>query len=411
MTVELFIARRHLASQRKRGFVSVISTISAGGVALGVAALVIVLSLMNGFASEVRDKLVGMDAHLRLLTFHNGGVEDFAVKAAEIRTMPDVIGVTPFVMSETVVTTGKYTAGARIKGVEAATILEVSDLERTMTYGALDLERQADGVRGIVLGRGLADRLRLVSGEPVYLVSPQGTDGQFPLAPVMPKLGKFVVTGIFETGMHQFDSALALVSVSAAQSLFGLNDRVTGIEVKMRDMFDAPALSKALERRFHYPHYAIDWMEANKHLFSWMTLEKWGMFIVLSLIVLVGAFNIASTLIMVVLEKTREIGILKAMGATAGNITRIFAYQGLLVGAVGTLVGLAVGYVLCWMQETFAFISLPADIYIISALPVEMRPGDFAGVAVAALAICLLTSLYPARKAAALLPVEAIRYA
>jgi lipoprotein-releasing system permease protein len=216
--------------------------------------------------------------------------------------------------------------------------------------------------------------------------------------------------GIFETGMYEYDSALAYISIPAAQGLFELGDRVTGIQVKTADLYNAGAVAKAIGEVLGYPYYTVDWMHMHKNLFSWMTLEKWGMFVVLSLIVIVATFNIVSTLIMVVMEKTKDIGILKSMGATSGSIMRIFMFEGLLVGLVGTLLGCLAGFLICWAQETFHFFSLPAEIYFINTLPIEMKTMDFLKVALAAMGLCFLATVYPARKGAKLVPVDAIRY-
>jgi lipoprotein-releasing system permease protein len=226
----------------------------------------------------------------------------------------------------------------------------------------------------------------------------------------MPKLRRFVLTGVFEIGYYEFDAALAITSIEAAQKIFGLGDAVTGLEVKLDDLYLADRVGERISDALGYPYYARSWTQINRQLFSWMTMEKWGSFIVLSLIVMVAAFNIISTLIMVVMEKTKDIGILKSMGATARSIKRIFLFEGLVVGVMGTTFGTIIGFILCWLQDQFKLIGLPAEIYIINAVPIDMRLLDFVWISAASLGICLLASLYPAKKAAAMDPVEAIRY-
>jgi lipoprotein-releasing system permease protein len=226
----------------------------------------------------------------------------------------------------------------------------------------------------------------------------------------MPALRTFQVTGLFETGIYEFDDVFAYVSMKEAQRLFEMGDKVSGLEIKLDDMNNAAGVATKIREHLGYPYAAITWFDMNKNLFSWMQLEKWGMFIILSLIIMVAAFNIISTLIMIVLEKTKEIGILKSMGASSSGIMKIFMFEGLIGGVVGTVLGCIIGFVVCWAQEKFQFFSLPPDVYIISALPILMKARDFIFIALAALFLCFMATFYPARKASKLDPVEAIRY-
>jgi len=403
---EFFIARRYLRSKRRTRFISLITYISIGGVAVGVAALIIVLSLMNGFAGEVRTRLVGMDAHIRIVRFHGLPMAEWREAIAEVRRTHHVIGVSPFVYGEAMVVSGGTAAGAVVKGVDERTVDQVSELRNYIVFGDLLLD-PPEGPPGIVLGAVLADRLRATVGDTVYMATHQSLTSALWSTP---RLHGFRVVGIFESGFYEFDASLAAISLSSAQRLFGLGDSVTGLEVKVDDLYRAEEVKQTLVERLGYPYYVRTWMEMRRHLFSWMTIEKWSSFIILSLIIVVAAFNIASTLIMMVLEKTKEIGILKSMGATAGSIGRIFMLEGLVVGIVGTGIGTCLGALLCWIQDRFKVISLPPDIYIINAVPIDMRIWDFLWVSMASVGICFLASLYPARRAAALDPVEAIRY-
>ncbi|HDN67748.1 MAG TPA: ABC transporter permease, partial [Firmicutes bacterium] len=286
---------------------------------------------------------------------------------------------------------------------------KVTDIGQRFLYGALRLGPvQEKNCWGIAIGSTLADRLQVNLGDEVYLLSPKGTTVTSLWG--TPKMRRFVVTGIFQVGLYDFDASLVCISLRSAQLLLGSGDEVTGIEAKLDDLYKVGTATKQINRALGYPYYTLTWAQMYRHLFNWMKLEKWGSFIVLSLIILVAAFSIISTLVMMVMEKTREIGILKAMGATSKSIRKIFMLQGLVTGVLGTASGCVVGYLLCWIQENFKVISLPADIYIISAVPVNMRPLDFICISAGSLAICFLASLYPANKASSLQPVEAIRY-
>jgi len=406
---EFFLAKRYLKAKCRTGFISTTTYISIGGVALGVTALIIVLSLMNGFSTEVRNKLLGMDAHLRVLKFHGEWIEDYEKVAKQIERLPHVVAASPFIYWEGMVASAHSAAGVKIKGIDPTSASKVTDIGQRFLYGALRLGPvQEKNCWGIAIGSTLADRLQVNLGDEVYLLSPKGTTVTSLWG--TPKMRRFVVTGIFQVGLYDFDASLVCISLRSAQLLLGSGDEVTGIEAKLDDLYKVGTATKQINRALGYPYYTLTWAQMYRHLFNWMKLEKWGSFIVLSLIILVAAFSIISTLVMMVMEKTREIGILKAMGATSKSIRKIFMLQGLVTGVLGTASGCVVGYLLCWIQENFKVISLPADIYIISAVPVNMRPLDFICISAGSLAICFLASLYPANKASSLQPVEAIRY-
>jgi len=406
---EFFIAKRYLKSKRKVRFISIITYISIGGVTVGVAALVIVLSLMNGFATEVRTRLVGMDAHVRVRRFHGLPVEDYPALVPKVAGIEHVAAVAPYVLGEAMMLAKGMSGGGMVKGMDPAAMRAMYDLDQYIVAGSLNLEVTSEkGAPPMVLGNGLADRLRVGLGDEVYVATPQNMRPGLMLT--MPKMRRFVVTGVFEIGYYEFDAALAVTSIEAAQKIFGLGDAVTGLEVKLDDLYLADRIGERISDALGYPYYARSWTQINRQLFSWMTMEKWGSFIVLSLIITVAAFNIISTLIMVVMEKTKDIGILKSMGATARSIKRVFLFEGLVVGVVGTILGTTLGFIVCWIQDQFKLIGLPAEIYIINAVPIDMRVLDFVWVSAASLGICLVASLYPAKKAASLDPVEAIRY-
>jgi len=410
MSYEFFIAKRYLKTRGKTGFINLITYISILGVTIGVAALIIVLSVMNGFESEVRSRIIGFDTHIRLRTYHDEGVDNYAEVVKMIRDIPYIVGLSPYILDKGMIRSGERSTGIMVRGADQETVNDVSDLGKNIIYGKLELGLilREDGrdLPGIVLGRYLADQLLVDVGDNVVIISFSGVHSMFQAPPVK----QFTVTGFFETGFYEYDNAYAYVSIPAAQELFRMGEKVSGVEIRLSDLYKADAVVKEIDNRLGFPYYALTWFEMRKNLFSWMQLEKWAMFIILCLIILVAAFNIISTLIMVVMEKTKEIGILKSMGSTSRSITRIFLYEGIVVGVIGTLLGFGIGYTLCWAQQKYRFFSLPGDVYFINTLPIRMEVLDFVFIGLAAIVICLFSAIYPARKAATLAPVEAIRY-
>lgn len=408
MSYEFFIARRYLRSKRKSKYLSVITLISIGGVLIGVAALTFVLSMMNGFEKEVRSRIIGITAHVTVLSSEGAGIENYPELIPSISSHPQVKGIAPFIYFKAAIGSKEESDGIVIRGIKLEEEKEVTDIGEHLIAGTFDLEGSENEYPGIVLGVNLADRLRVKIGDDIILFSiDQETVSAGFLAP---KVTKFKVAGIFETGMYEYDSNLAYVSLLSAQKILKSGEVVTGLQIKISDFYKASKVAGELDSKLGPEYYATDWMHMHKNLFSWMTLEKYAMFIVLSLIVAVAAFNIISTLIMVVIEKRKEIGILKSMGATSPSIMKIFMFEGLVAGVVGTILGSFLGFFLCWVQKTFKLVSLPAEIYFISTLPIDMRFFDFLIVALAAVGITFIATIYPAARAAQMLPVEAIRY-
>ncbi|MEW6684848.1 MAG: lipoprotein-releasing ABC transporter permease subunit [Candidatus Edwardsbacteria bacterium] len=407
MRYEIFIALRHLKSRRGSGFVSVITLISVGGVFLGVAALLVVLSVMNGFQNELRNKILGINAHIIVLKYRNEGIENYQTIIPEIKKEREVLGAAPFIYSKAMISSGRNVDGLIVRGIDTELESEVTQIQKQIIAGDLDLTTK-DGYPGIVLGVELAGKLQAHLAELVTLSSPFGYTAT-PLGHI-PKMKKFRLTGIFDSGMYEYNATLGFISIPAAQDFFALGQTITGIQVKIDDIYQAPQIGKSIVKRLGYPFRTNDWIELNWNLFSALKLEKTTMFLILILIILVAAFSIICTLIMIVLEKTKEIGILKSMGATAKSIMLIFICEGLLMGLVGTILGCLAGYILCSVLAHYKFVTLPADVYFIDRLPVLMETSDFLSVALAALVITFLATIYPSWRAARLQPIEAISH-
>jgi len=408
MSYEFFIAKRYLRSKRKSKYLSVITLISIGGVLIGVATLTFVLSMMNGFEKEVRSRIIGITAHVTILSSKGEGIENYPELLPLIKSHSQVKGIAPFIYFKAAIASKEESDGIVIRGIEPEEEKKVTHIGENLIAGTFDLKEVKGERPGIVLGTTLADRLRVKIGDDIILfsINKETVSAGF----LSPKVTKFKVAGIFETGMYEYDSNLAYISLLSAQKILNSGDVVTGLQIKISDFYKAQKVARELDSKLGPNYYATDWMHMHKNLFSWMALEKYAMFIVLSLIVAVAAFNIISTLIMVVIEKRKEIGILKSMGATSPSIMKIFMFEGLVAGVVGTIMGSFLGFILCWIQKTFKPISLPPEIYFIATLPVDMRFFDFLIVALAAVGITFLATLYPAARAARMLPVEAIRY-
>ena len=416
---EIMVALRYLRARRKEMFVSLIALIAGGGVAIGVMVLCIVMAVMTGFEEDLRDRILGFNPQIVLLS-HGGTVRDYPKVVDVVRDAPGVTAAAAFVYGQAMVSSDNSVAGAVVRGVEPEHASDVVDVQKHLKEGStdklgqpmsvstiIDGKDEAIQVPQILIGFELAKTLGVGVGDWVNMMSPLGS----PTAVGMvPRVKRFGVGGIFDSGMYDYDSTIVFMSMADAQRFFEIGEKATGIEVKVDDIDTARVVARDLEQRVGYPYFARDWMEVNRNLFVAFRLEKFIQFIVLMLIVLVAAFNIAATLVMVVMEKRKDIAILKSMGATNLAIASIFVFKGAVIGILGTVAGILGGLGGAALLERYQFIELPKDVFYVSTVPVRIYPENFAMVAVAAVAICIIATLYPARQAARLAPVDVIRY-
>ncbi len=473
MGYELGVSLRYIKSKKRQKFISIITLLSIIGIMVGVMALIIVLSVMTGFEDDLRGKILGTNAHIVVLKF-SGGIDHYSkieyflrhtiktdINKQETKKIdknsrtrlngitpsgkPNIIqrawsetrslltefteeisyddklslakqikGVTPFIYSQAMLSSHENVTGVVLRGIDPTTVTQVTDLSKTLLQGSIsqlagtykDPESNAR-IGGIIIGKELARNLGVVYGDTVNIISPLGV--MTPLG-MIPRMKKFKVVGVFSTGMYEYDSGLAYLSLSNAQQFLNMGNDVTGLEIKIKDIFKAGQVAMLIQKELGFPYYARSWEATNRNLFTALKLEKTVMFIILILIIMVGALGIVSSLIMVVVEKTKDIAILKALGATDRSIMKIFVYQGLFIGIIGTGLGLLFGYIICLLLKQYQFISLPKDVYYIDTLPVTMRPEIFLIVAIAAIIVSFLATIYPSYKASKLPPAETLRY-
>lgn len=410
MRLEWFVARRYLSSRRGTRFLSLITSISIGGVTVGVTALIVVIGVMNGLQNDLREKILGTNPHIWLTSYGEAmRIDDWPTVLARVQQMPGVRAAAPFVHTEVGVRNkAGHVEGAILRGIEPSTKGEpITDVARQIRRGELRLELTRSGLEPVLVGRGLAERFGLYPGDVIDVFSFQNVKVT-PMG-VNPTGRKFEVSGTFHTGMYEYDNKFLYTRLSAAQELTGLGTAATGIEIRVPDAMRANEVGREIERVLGFPYYAQDWQTTQSSLFEALKLEKFAMGIILLLIVVVAAFNIISTLIMVVTDKTREIGILKAIGMTRPQVLRVFLLQGLVIGVVGSTLGLVGGLAISWVLDRYQLIKIPGDVYFIDRLPVALEPTDVALIVALSILISFIATLYPARQAATLLPVDAIR--
>jgi lipoprotein-releasing system permease protein len=413
---ELFIGLRYLKAKRKQTFISIITFFSIIGVMLGVMALIVVLAVMDGFGHEIREKILGTNAHI-ILSKYGSGIRDYREVIRQVEGVPGVIAAAPFASAQVMLSGTGGVAGAFVRGIDPPLERKVSNLQKSIVEGDINsLNRNAGGMfPGIIIGKELAKSLGVFLGDTITVISPLGDMTPVGMAP---RVKRFKVTGIFEFGMFDYDSTIAYISLPSAQEFLRIGDVATSIEITVKDIYQAGAIAERIEEQLGQGYYAKDWMTMFKKLFSALKLEKLMMFILLSLIVGVAAFNIITTLIMVVMEKHRDIAILKSMGARRGSIMKVFVFEGFIVGLVGTFLGALFGLFIAHnlgaitrvLERLFGFKAMPGDVYWLNQLPSRVDPLDVVIVIGVAMGISLLATLYPAWKAASLDPTEALRY-
>lgn len=405
MSFERKIALRYLFSKRRLNFVTVISFISIVGVTIGVAALVITLSVFNGFSSVVTSILIEFDPHVRIEATKRADSSAYAELDAYLTQSRDVLGHAPYVLGKALVVSRNINRVINVKGIDHRKVREVSGLEDKLVFGSVDV-----GARnGIVLGMNLADRLGTVVGDTVAVVSPAGSELAL-LQLGQPIIRRFVVVGIYESNNKEYDGQYAFISVQSAQRLFGRGKTIGGIELRLTSMDKADTFRKTIEEKFGSAFRVLTWYDLHRDLYTVMKIERWMAFVILSLIIGIASFNLLGSLTMTVVEKTRDIGILRSMGATDLQILKIFRYEGLLVGIIGSIAGLCLGGFIVYLQDRFHLRELDPTVYIIPAIPVELQVLDIVIIAATAIALSWIAAVYPARRAARLIPVEAIRW-
>ena len=410
-SLEWFIARRYLSGGKGGGFVSLITLIAVGGVTVGVMALIVVIAVMSGLQKDLREAILGASPHGMVLRLGDDvSMGDWERVIDVVRADSSVTAAAPFVYTEIVLAPpGSFNEGAVLKAIpNDPQALAVARVDDYLVSGRLPFGPTDSGHPGLAVGRGLAERHGLFPGQVLTVVSVQNAE----LTPtgLQPQMRRYEVTGVFETGLYQYDTKWTFTELAAAQELLNLGDRVTGVEFSVEDPWKAAEAARRLDGELRFPYAVDDWQHQNASLFSALKLEKLAMTVILLLIVLVASFNIISTLIMAVTDKTREIGILRSMGLTANGIMRIFLLQGLVIGIIGTLVGGTLGGLLAYLLDRYEFITLPGDVYFIDRLPVDVNPFDVGLIVAASIAISFLATIYPARRAAELTPVDAIRH-
>ena len=427
MSYELFVSIRHLSAKKSQKFISLNTWISIAGVALGVMALIVVIAVMSGFSKDLRDKILGTNSHVVVSNMNRAMIENYNDILKKVRSVEGVTAAAPFIMNQVMLINGDRVSGIVVRGIDPEKEGTVSDLGKNMVLGAVSdlkikpsLSREIKGKgkinrAGIILGKELSRRMGVGVGDIVSMVSPVSR-----VTPVglIPRMKLFKVVGVFESGMYEYDANLSFVLLKSAQKFFSMKDGVSGIEIRVADIEQAGNIASAVQKELGFPYLVRDWMRMNRNLFSALKLEKIVMFIILILIIFVAAFNIVSTLFMLVMEKAREIAILKSMGASSGSIIKIYSYQGLVIGLVGTFLGCVAGFIIVpnlneivgFIESIFGIVAFPSDVYYLDRLPSEIQYMDSFLIIIFSVVICLAASLYPAWRASKLDLVDGLRY-
>ena len=427
MSYELFVSIRHLSAKKSKKFISLNTWISIAGVGLGVMALIVVIAVMSGFSKDLRDKILGTNSHVVVSNMNRAMVENYDDIIKKVRSVEGVIAAAPFIMNQVMLINGDRVSGVVVRGIDPEKEETVSDLGKNMVSGTVthlktkssfsgDIKVRGKKNRaGIILGKELSRRLGVGVGDIVSMVSPVSR-----VTPVglIPRMKLFKVVGVFESGMYEYDANLSFILLKSAQKFFSMKNGVSGIEVRVADIEQAGNIASVIQKELGFPYLVRDWMRMNRNLFSALKLEKIVMFIILILIIFVAAFNIVSTLFMLVMEKAKEIAILKSMGASCSSVMKIYSYQGLVIGLVGTFLGCATGFVIVpnlneivsAIESIFGIVAFPSDVYYLDRLPSKIQYMDSFLIIIFSIVICLVASLYPAWRASKLDLVDGLRY-
>jgi len=409
---ELFIGLRYIRARRQSQFVSFIAFISIAGIALGVFALIVVLSVMNGFGNELRDRTLSMTSHATI-TGYDGFLREWPKTLEKVSEQPDVVAAAPYIRKEVMLTNGRRVSGSIIRGILPNYENKVSTVASKMVSGKLtDLK---SGEYGIVLGRELANTLGVYEGDRLTVITPQAS---ITAVGVMPRLRRFRVVGVFEVGMREFDSAMAYIHLDDAAKLFHLKDKVNGVRLKLNDLFEAPRITREIENELGEDYWVRDWSKQHSNFFRALKTEKTVMFIILLMMISVAALNIVSTLMMTVTDKEADIAILRAMGMSPASIMKIFMIQGAFIGLFGTLIGVAAGVpvalnvfeIVSWLEQIFNTDFLPSDVYYISDITADVQLSEVLTYALSAFSVTILATIFPAWRASKTLPAQALRY-
>ena len=405
---EIFVSLRYLKTKKRAGTISLNTFISIAGVVIGVATSIITLAVMTGFQSYFRDKILSALPHIVVMEYTGAGVKDEKALQERVASVPHVTAITPFIYGQSMLTGHERMQGVVVRGIDPQTEGSVTDLAKNMIAGSLMSLNDVNGkYPGIIIGEDLARKLAVSVGETVTMVNPLGEET--PMG-IVPKMKKFVVVGLFDAGMYDYNTGFVYISLPDAQKFFDMPGRVSGVQVRVDDIYRADKIAGTIQSAAGYPFYTRNWMEMNKNFFSALLLEKIGMSLILVVIIVVASFNIVGTLTMIVMEKSREIAILKSMGSPARSIMNIFMFAGLAIGCAGTALGALIGYGAVTLITRTDIISLPKDVYQVSHLPLSISGLDVLFISLTALGISFLATLYPSWQAAKQDPVEVLRY-
>lgn len=405
MSFPFFVAKRHLFSHHKIGYISFISIISIVGLAVGITALILTISILNGFEREVKTKLMGFDAHIRLRLFYQESIDSTQFVQSELSKIKEIKCIVPYIHNHVMIRHGNETDGVIIEGISENDIRKTLNVDGFITKGALKFSTD-DGIDGIVIGQKLADFLDAGLGEDIYLFVLHGAN----IIVNRPRIERFTITGIYDSGIADYDDIFVYTSLSAAQCLFNMGDSFSGYQMIVEEPNKVDEVAKRINETLGFPYHAITWNDLHSNLFKWLKVQRIPILIVFGLIAVVAIFNVVSSLMMIVIEKTKDIGVLKGMGVNRKQITSIFLFEGLFIGIAGTILGYIVALVLSWLQMRSGIISIPKDVYFMNKLPILLCWKDFLYIGLGALLFSIIATVYPSLKAVKLSPSEALRY-